>query len=295
MSLNTPVSSPVSAIGFGTATFGREIDEATSHELLDYAFAKAITHFDTAAAYSAGVSESILGRWLASRRPTGVTVVTKLIPPFDGVEITKKIDESLARLGRDSVDLLHLHRWDASLRDDSLVALDAARRAGKCRALGMSNIKPEQFNAILNRQRELGLGTFGHLQCNQNYAVTDLTPPMLGVCSVFGLRVETFSPLGAGFLTGKHRTGVVPGSRFDLVPGHQAIYFNPAAQQRLQRILEVAASTGHAVERLALAWALRRPGVSTVLVGGRHKGHLDQAISGREFDDAAALAALDRP
>jgi aryl-alcohol dehydrogenase-like predicted oxidoreductase len=290
----TSASTSTSAIGLGGATFGREIDEATAHALLDYALAQGITHFDTAAAYSAGVSESILGRWLASRRPARATVVTKLLPLFTAAEVNKKIDESLERLGRNVVDILYLHRWDASLRDDSLAALEEARRAGKCRALGMSNISPEKFSALLTRQRELGFATFEHLQCNQNYAVTDLVPAMLGLCAVFGLRVETFSPLGAGFLTGKHRTGVVPGSRFDLVPGHQAIYFNPAAQQRLQRILEVAASSGHAVERLALAWALRRPGVTTVLVGARHTGHIAQAISGREFNDVAALAALDQ-
>ncbi|MEJ1972459.1 MAG: aldo/keto reductase [Lacunisphaera sp.] len=286
-----PVS--LSEIGLGCATFGREIDEAASHGLLDYALAHGVTHFDTAAAYSAGLSESILGRWLAARRPERVTVVTKLLPPYTAAELGAKAGASLARLGRDTVDVFYLHRWDPSLDDDALAALEQVRRAGQCRALGVSNIRPDQLQALVARQRELGLRPFDCLQCNQNYAVTELVPAMLEACAAFGLRIETFSPLGAGFLTGKHRAGVVPGSRFDVSPGHQAIYFQPEARRRLERLHAVATATGHPPEHLALAWALRASGVATVLIGGRTPAHIDQALTARNFDDPDALAALD--
>jgi aryl-alcohol dehydrogenase-like predicted oxidoreductase len=276
----------------GCATFGREIDEAASRAVLDHASAHGFRHFDTAAAYGAGASEAILGRWLADRRPAGAEVVTKLVPPYDSASLSAGLAGSLQRLGVACVDVFYLHRWDASLTDDSLRALEEARQAGRFGRLGISNIQPDSLRSLLGRQRALGLRPCEVLQCNQNFAVTELTPEMRGVCAEFGLEVVTFSPLGAGFLTGKHRAGVVPGSRFDLVPGHQAIYFNPAARQRLELLLRVAERTGHAPEHLALAWALRRPGVSTVLVGARSAAHLDQALAARDLADTSTLAAL---
>jgi len=288
-------SPSLAALGFGGATFGREIDEAASLALLDYAWAQGVRHFDTAAAYSSGASEKILGAWLRARRPEGAVIATKAIPPYTAEALAASIDGSLERLGRPRVDIYYLHRWDASLGDDGLRVLDAAVKAGRVGALGLSNVTPADFGAVLDRQAALGLAPFRVLQCNHNYAVSELDGPMQALRAKHGFAVVTFSPLGAGFLTGKHRDGVVPGSRFAIVPGHQAIYFKPEAQRRLERLHAVAARTGHPAEHLALAWALRTPGVGTVLVGGRTPAHLDQALTARAFADVAALAALEEP
>lgn len=273
-------------------TFGREIDETASLALLDYAYDHGVRHFDTAAAYGAGASEQILGRWLASRRPSDVVIGTKAIPPFAPTALEASIELSLRRLGRETVDYFYLHRWDASLVDGTLEVLDRAGQSGRMRRLGISNLTPAALAGAQARQQELALTRFSVLQCNQNYAVSEMDQAMTDVVNTHGMEVVTFSPLGAGFLTGKHRGGVVPGSRFDLVPGHQAIYFQPAAQRRLEHLHAVAARSGHTPERLALAWALRQPGVATVLVGGRTAAHLDQAFAARDFKDRAALAAL---
>lgn len=280
------------AIGLGCATFGREIDEPASFALLDHAYEHGIRHFDTAAAYGAGVSEQILGRWLASRRPAGIVIGTKAVPPYASATLEASIEQSLRRLGCETVDCFYLHRWDETLRDETLDVLDRACRQGRMRRLGISNLTPVALAGTLARQQERALSRFSVLQCNQNYAVSEMDQAMTNVVNTHGMQVVTFSPLGAGFLTGKHRGGVVPGSRFDLVPGHQAIYFQPAAQRRLERLHAVAADLGHAPERLALAWALRQPGIATVLVGGRTTAHLDQVFAARDFNDRAALAAL---
>lgn len=290
--MNPPSEFSCAAIGLGCATFGREIDELASFALLDHAYEYGIRHFDTAAAYGAGVSEQILGRWLASRRPVDIVIGTKAVPPYGPTALEMSIEQSLRRLGREAIDCFYLHRWDKTLGDDALAVLDQACRRGRLGRLGISNLTPVALADTLARQRELALAPFGVLQCNQNYAVSEMDQAMTEVVSVHRMEVVTFSPLGAGFLTGKHRGGVVPGSRFDLVPGHQAIYFQPAAQRRLERLHTVAAGSGHPPEHLALAWALRRPGVSTVLIGGRTTAHLDQALAARDFKDRAALAAL---
>ena len=103
----------------------------------------------------------------------------------------------------------------------------------------------------------------------------------------------TYSPLGAGFLTGKHRGGVQPGSRFDVAPGHQAIYFKPGPESRLVRLAAVSIRTGHPMAHLSLAWAMHRPGVTSVLIGGRTPVHLDQAFAAFSLDEPALFAELE--
>lgn len=288
-------NSSLAALGFGGATFGREVDEQTSLALLDSAWARGVRHFDTAAAYSDGASERILGTWLKTRRPAGAVVATKALPPYTAAGLRASMAGSLERLGLARVDIYYLHRWDASLGDEGLRVLDEAVKAGRIGQLGLSNVTPADFGAVLDRQATLGLTPFRVLQCNHNYAVSEFDAPMQAVRARHGFSVVTFSPLGAGFLTGKHREGVVPGSRFAIVPGHQAIYFKPVAQRRLERLHAVAVRTGHPPEHLALAWALRTPEVDTVLVGGRTPAHIDQALAARACADARALAALEDP
>lgn len=220
-------------IGLGCVTFGRKIDEPASFALLDHAYEHEIRHFDTAEAYGAGVSEQILGRWLSSRRPAGIVIATKAVPPYAPAALETLIEQSLRRLGRRTVDCFYLHRWDETLGDDTLDVLDRACRQGRMRRLGISNLTPVALAGTLARQQARALSRFSTLQCNQNYAVSEMDQTMTNVVNTHGMEVVTFSPLGAGFLTGEHRGGVVPGSCFDMVPGHQAIYFQPAAQRRL--------------------------------------------------------------
>lgn len=293
--MNDSPAFPRAVLGFGGATFGREVDDAASFELMDYAWEHGIRHFDTAAAYSSGASERIVGRWLAMRRPEGLTLATKALPPYTSAALLTSLRESLERLGQSRVDIYYLHRWDSSLGDEGLVALDRAVQEGRVGMLGISNVTPAVLATLLQRQAELGLASFRVLQCNHNYAVSELDAAMQAVQAEHGFDVVTFSPLGAGFLTGKHTAGVVEGSRFAIVPGHQAIYFKPEAKARLERLHSVAASRGITPERLALAWALRTPAVGTVLVGGRSKAHLDQALAARDdatSNTAEALVAL---
>src|SRR5690606_35811379 len=94
------MNNPLSKIGLGCVTFGREIDEPASFAVLDHAYANGITFFDTAAAYGGGASETILGKWMAKRGKTSpaLTVATKVLPPFDSEHIAASVEQSLARL-----------------------------------------------------------------------------------------------------------------------------------------------------------------------------------------------------
>ncbi len=269
-----PLSSRV-RIGLGCVTFGREIDEVASFALLDHAFARGVTHFDTAAAYGGGASETILGKWLASRKPEGITIATKILPPYDRIDIT----DSLRRLGVDQIDLLYLHQWHET-------ALQAAAALEKLpvKRFGASNVTLDQLRALDPR--------FRVIQNNHNLAVREVSDELRGYCAANDIAIVTYSPLGAGFLTGKHQNGVQAGSRFEIIPGHQQVYFHEAAYQRLARLEAIAKRTGHSQAHLALAWALHQPGIETVLIGGRTPAHLDQAFAALEFDDPVLMDEL---
>lgn len=263
-------------IGLGCVTFGREIDEAASFALLDHALERGVTHFDTASAYGGGASETILGKWLFSRKPKGITIATKILPPYDHIDITP----SLKRLGVDQIDLLYLHQWH-----ETAPQVGAVLEKLPVKRFGASNVTLDQLRTLGPR--------FRVIQNNQNLAVSDVTDEMRDYCAANHIAIVTYSPLGAGFLTGKHQNGVQAGSRFEIVPGHQNVYFHEAAYQRLARLEAVAKRSGHSQAHLALAWALHQPGIDTVLVGGRTPAHLDQAFAALAFEDAALWRELD--
>jgi aryl-alcohol dehydrogenase-like predicted oxidoreductase len=214
-------------------------------------------------------------------------------PPYEPARITEAVGASMQRLGLAAIDLLYFHRWDATAESpDALAALDALVRAGKVRALGVSNCNRQQLETALELQERHGLERFSVVQNNNNVAVRDVSVEFQQFCAARKIAIVTYSPLGAGFLTGKHRHGVQPGSRFAVAPGHQDVYFHEEAYHRLARLESVAVRTGHSQAHLALAWALHQPGVASVLVGGRTPAHLDQALAARTFDDPAVFSEL---
>ncbi|MDB6092746.1 MAG: putative oxidoreductase [Verrucomicrobia bacterium] len=291
-----PGAPALTPICLGSSTFAREIDQPAAFALMDRAYERHLTMIDTAAAYSAGASEQIVGEWLASRRPdpARLMVATKIYPPFTPGPIDEAVAKSAKRLGVETIDVLYFHKWDADTESPAtLKALDQLVRSGRVRALGVSNFTTERLSKVLALQAELGLTPFRIIQNNNNLAVRDVDAALREVCSRAGIAIVTYSPLGGGFLTGKHRGGVEKGSRFDVAPGHQGVYFHPQFERRLDRLAEVSARTGLAMPHLALAWALHCPGVTSVLVGGRTPLHLEQAWSALALDEPALFAELE--
>jgi aryl-alcohol dehydrogenase-like predicted oxidoreductase len=285
-----------SAFGFGTATFGREVAERDALVLLDHAFARGIRHFDTAAAYSAGKAEEIVGLWLKTRPRVrmDITLATKLLPPYTRDAIDRGVAAALHRLGVEQLDVLYLHRWDPTAEtDECRAALDGWVRRGIVRGIGVSNTPLATLQSALAAQTAAGFTRFTWLQNNLNYAVRDASLTVRRACADAGVAVVTFSPLGAGFLTGKHAGGVVAGSRFAVAPGHGPIYFTPTGQARLTALLASATQFGIQPALLALAWAIHRSPPTTVLIGGRRVDQIDQAFTARDSVPPAALAALE--
>lgn len=282
------INKSFSAIGLGCVTFGREIDRQDSFSLMDYAVEKGITFFDTAAAYGDGASERIIGEWIADRRPASgdILVATKILPPYNSKVITESVNQSLTRLGTDAIDLLYLHRWDAAIEDiDALSTFNDLVKMGKVKMLGVSNFNVEQLRKIIRLQKANGFDLFRAIQNNNNFAVRDINKEIVQTCVDNDIKIITYSPLGAGFLTGKYKNGVEDNTRFSLIKGHQDIYFNEVSFHRLNQLEKVSTLTGYSTSHLALSWALHQPYVTSVLVGGRSVKQLEQAFSALNFYD----------
>ncbi len=279
-------SSAHAALGLGCATFGREIDAAAAFAIMDFALERGINHFDTAPSYGDGASERVIGQWLTYRSPVvAPRIATKVKPPYTAAAIHQSVDASRGRLGRDRLDLLYLHQWDpTALNYDVIKALESLVASGAIGSVGASNVEQTQIQALHHALASSSRVTLRAIQNNHNFAVRTVDRAMTQYCRNHTIDIVTYSPLGAGFLTGKHSQGVQQGSRFQLLPAHQDIYFQSEAQRRLVELQALAAQTGISSTTLALAWAMRHPGTAMVLIGARSTGHLAQALAARDAD-----------
>jgi aryl-alcohol dehydrogenase-like predicted oxidoreductase len=295
--MSTGYVAEASKPGLGCVTFGREISKDDSFAIMDHAYQAGIDFFDTAAAYGAGASEQIVGEWLAQNPAArnSITVATKILPPYHPAQIRRSVEESLERLRCETIDILYLHRWDERLNDSATwLELSALIKQGKVKALGVSNFNIVQLADTIRLLKSIGQPDLSYIQNNHNLAVSEVTDEIKNLCKQNNIRIVTYSPLGAGFLTGKHLHGIAKDSRFAIMPAHQDIYFKEHAQKRLHWLLEVASRTGYAPELLALAWATHQQGVYSVLVGGRTINHLDLALKAMQFYDREIFAELER-
>ena len=294
-------------LGFGTATLGRETSEPESLRILDAAFALGFRHFDTAEAYGGGnarlyrknalglddvrettgtmhSSELILGRWVRTRGLRGeVTLATKVSSGFRAREVKMALDRSLERLGLDRVDLCYLHSMPTGGAPlaEPLDALAQARRQGLIGSLGVSNCSLPQL-----MEAHGAAPVLDHCQNPFNLVLHRESLALWPYCRAHGIRFAGYSPLAAGFLTGKYgaRGESVPaGARFDVIPGHQVIYFQEESYQALARLEAASVRTGLPKPLLALAWVLRHAGIATALIGATRVEHLENALRAQQL------------
>ncbi len=277
----------VSSIGLGSVTFGREIDLETSFSILDYAMDKEINLIDTAEVYSAGGSEEVLGHWLSRNgNRQKVVLATKIAPPLGRERVLQFADDSLRRLQTDVIDLYQLHAYDDSTPfEETLDALNTLVEQGKVRYVGSSNFASWQLCKALWIADVNGWAPMVSVQPNYNVAIRDIEAEVLPFCADQNIGVISYSPLGAGFLTGKYtKTWTAPkGTRFDVMPDHWEIYENDTSMRRMEGLREVAAETGISMVQLALSWAIGQPGITSVLIGCRTTSHVDQAFQAEEM------------
>jgi aryl-alcohol dehydrogenase (NADP+) len=304
----------VSNLCLGTMTFGTESDEQVSHAQLDRFVEAGGVLVDTADVYSAGGSETIIGRWFASR-PADVTEPVVLAtkgrfptgdaPNSSGVSarhLTRALDASLRRLQLDSVDLYQLHAFDPwTPLEETVRTLDGFVRAGKIRYWGLSNFTGWQLTKTVHVARELGAAPPVTLQPQYSLLVREIEWEIAPAAADAGLGLLPWSPLGGGWLSGKYRRDQRPtgATRLGEDPGRGMEAWDRRGTDRTWQIIaavqEVAEARGISMAEVALAWVTARPGVTSTIIGARTIEQLESNLRAADLRlDEAETAALDR-
>ncbi len=284
----------VSRIVLGTMTFNRETDAVAAADMLDAALDAGVNCIDCANTYADGASERLLGRLLASRRDQVVLTSKVCGPTGPGANdrglsrrhIIAACEASLRRLGTDHLDIYFMHYPDPHCDPDiSLRAMDELVRSGKVRCIGASNHAAWQYMDRLHRSERLGLEPISVIQPQYNLLKRTAEVEILPMARHCGLGVMSYSPLGAGILTGKYANAEAPG-RLQTDDRYQARYGTGDAYAIGAAFAELAQAAGWAPATLASAWALRRGMVDAVIVGARSVAQLAPALAagGEELD-----------
>ncbi|MDH3189441.1 MAG: aldo/keto reductase [Acidimicrobiia bacterium] len=302
----------LSVFGLGTMTFGDEADEATSHAILDRYVEAGGTLIDTADVYTRGVSEEIIGRWMATHgNRADLTIATKARfsmsddPADQGAgrkHLERALEASLRRLRVDVIDLYQIHAWDPETPiEETLETLDGFVRAGKVRALGVSNFLGWQMErAFLISQYESWAPVVS-LQPQYNLLSREIELELLPLCLDRGIGLLPWSPLGGGWLTGKYSRETAPtgASRLGEDPNRGIEAYDLKNTDHTWRILDVvgkvAAEREATMSQVALNWVRQRPGITSVLLGCRTVAQLNDNLGALDWDlSAEEMALLDQ-
>ena len=307
------------AVSLGSVTFGREIDEEASWRLLDYALERGVTLIDSAEGYGGGnskagrvsmygvddvrevttemhSSEKIVARWMKDRGCRDqVQICTKVSSGNSADNIRQQVQASLERLMVDQVDVYMLHSADAGVPiEETLDALNEQVDAGRLKSIGYSNATAAQLQEALDISREKGYARFETTEPPYSLADRRIEPELLPLCRREEIGLLTYSPLAAGFLSGKYerteeRHNFPKGTRFDISPAHADIYFNDRNFRILERLRDRADELGESMVYLAMSWVLGQTDVTSVLVGARTIEHIDNALRARDEGVSEAL------
>ncbi|MCV7430157.1 aldo/keto reductase [Mycolicibacterium bacteremicum] len=284
----------VSEIGFGAATFGASGEffgawaDTGPHEaraIVDMCLDAGVTLFDTADVYSDGASETVLGQALEGRRDRAVISTKAALPTGDGPDdagssrrrLIRSVDAALRRLRTDYIDLFQLHAYDAATPvAEVLDTLDGLVAAGKIRYLGVSNFSGWQLMKSVAAADAAHRTRYIAHQVYYSLVGRDYEWELMPLGLDQGVGALVWSPLGWGRLTGQIRRGAP-------LPAVSRLHRTsdagpPVDDQMLFDVIDaltvIAEECERTVPQVALNWLLRRPTVSSVIVGARNPGQL---------------------
>lgn len=311
----------VSAICLGTMTWGEQNSQDEGHAQMDYALDQGVNFLDTAEMYSIpvraetqGATEEIIGAWFArnGRRDDWV-VATKIAGPgrawirgggpVSGAAVAEAVEASLRRLQTDYIDLYQIHwpnrphynferSWEfdpyAQDRDaaraellDILVALDTQVKAGKIRAIGLSNETSWGTMAFLRLAEQHGLARVASIQNEYNLIRRHFDLDLAEISAFEDVGLLAFSPLAAGLLSGKYLGGKTPkGSRGDIGDMWRRTQYSEPA---IAAYVELARAHGLDPCQMAIAFALARPFMTSVIIGATSMEQLRTDIGAHQL------------
>jgi aryl-alcohol dehydrogenase-like predicted oxidoreductase len=290
----------VSEICLGTMTFGHQADDRTAYAIMDKAANAGVTFLDTADAYpvpptpeTAGRTEEIVGTWLQGRRDQFVLATKCRIrvgtaPTDEGLSrrhVLKACDDSLRRLRTDYIDLYQAHAPDPDTPlEETLRAFDDLVRQGKVRYVGLSNYPAWQVALALGISAGLGLARVDCVQPRYNLLYREIESELLPLCRDQGIGVIAYNPLAGGFLSGKYRTldAPPPGTRFTLGKTgdlYRERYWHQKQFEAVEQFRRFLEPRGKSPVRVAVAWVLSQPGITSAIVGASRPEQLDESLA----------------
>jgi aryl-alcohol dehydrogenase-like predicted oxidoreductase len=299
----------VSRLALGTMLMGDATPADEAHRILDRFLEAGGTLVDSADTYSDGESERVLAPWLAKHRDEVVVATTVRFavsdPGGEGLapdRIRAACDASLRRLGIDVIDLYQVHAPDPAVPlEETLEALDGLVRAGKVRALGVSNYPAWLLAWAVALQDRHGWSPFVSLQPQYSLVERSAEIELLPFTRAAGLGVLPWGPLGAGFLSGRYRRESLPeGGRVTEAPDDLEEAVHRRAVERNFRVVDaaerIAAAHGATVPQVALAWLLGVEGVTAPIAGPRTLEHLEDLLGCVDLElSADERAELEAP
>jgi len=294
----------VSVYCLGAMMFGRvgNPDHDDCVRIVHAALDHGINFVDTADMYSGGESEQIVGKALRGRRDEVVLATKVHFQMGEGRNrsgnsrrwIVRAVEESLARLGMDWIDLYQVHRPDHTTDiEETLSALTDLVREGKIRAFGCSTFPAEEIVEAHHVADRRGLGRFRTEQPPYSLLARGIEASVLPVAQRYGMGVLVWSPLASGFLTGRYRLGqpidltcgrptIMP-ARFDL-----SLPATTAKLEAVEKLVAVADGIGVTLPELAVAFTGAHPAVTSTIIGPRTMEQLESTLKGSTLmlDDA---------
>lgn len=289
----------VSELCLGTMQFGWTADEPTSYQVMSAAWEAGVTFWDTANVYSSwakdnpgGVAETFIGRWMKQRNIPRhqIVIATKVrskmgTAPNDvglsRLHIMQAVEASLRRLQTDYIDLYQAHWFDEDTPiEETLRAFDDLVHQGRVRYIGCSNYPTWRLMQALWTSDNFGLARYDCLQ--PHYSLVhraEYEREQEVACRTYGIGVIPYSPLGAGFLTGKYRRGqaIPPGSRGETSQRIQG-FMTDRNWDLLARLEQLGRARGKTASQMALGWLLTRPGITSPIIGPKNIEQLDDNL-----------------
>ena len=291
----------------GTMTFGLQVDEKASREILDRAIEMRLCFLDTSDAYplggtrdTIGDTESILGRWMTERgNRHDIIIATKCFAPtgrrpnnrgLSRQHIVQAVEENLKRLNTDYIDLYQSHGFDPDTPiEETLRAFDDLVRAGKVRYIGCSNYPAWRLSEALSAAKQMGIEGYVSVQPRYNILYRDIETELLPLINNEGLGVLVYNPLAGGFLSGKYKTGQDPeeGTRFTLgtaADRYQARYWHDSQFNAVDTLKSVIEGKGLNMVSVAVAWVLAQKGITSAIIGASRADQLDANLAALEIE-----------
>jgi aryl-alcohol dehydrogenase-like predicted oxidoreductase len=304
----------VSTLTLGTMTIGDagasasigSVDLDGARRQIDLCLDAGVNLIDTADVYSAGASEELVGQALVGRRDRVLLATKARMPMGEGPNdaglsrhhLIEGCEASLRRLRTDHIDLYQVHEWDgATPLEETLAALDHLVQSGKVRYIGASNYTAWQLMKAMGVSERLGLAHFVSQQVHYTLEARDIETELVPVSIDQGLGILVWSPIAGGLLSGKYRRGVEApaGSRHLGEWDEPPVYDQEKLYDIVEALVEVGEAHGVSAARVALAWLLARPAVTSLIVGARTEEQLADNLAAAELtlaDDE--LARLDQ-